>query len=106
MDDLERVQKNACRIILGNKYIDYDKSIKYLNLDKLNIRREKLSIKFGSNCSENPKTIKLFIPRKKTHKQKIRKQNKYEVLKTNTQRMEKSCVPYLQKLLNRQKFKK
>ena len=80
--------------------------IKYLNLDKLNIRREKLSIKFGSNCSENPKTIKLFITRKKTHKQKIRKQNKYEVLKTNTQRMENSCVPYLQKLLNRQKFKK
>ena len=34
IDDLERVQKNACRIILGNKYIGYDESLKYLNLDK------------------------------------------------------------------------
>ena len=106
IDDLERVQKNACRIILGNKYIGYDESLKYLNLDKLNVRREKLAVKFGSNCTENPKTIKLFVPRKKTHKQKIRKENRFEVFKSKTQRIEKSSVPYLQKLLNKQKFKK
>ena len=105
-DDLERVQKNAFRIILGNKYNSYEESLESLDLDKLNVRREKLAIKFGSNCTTNPKTFKLFGQRKKTHKQKIRKENKFEVHKSKTQRMENSPVPYLQKLMNKQTFKK
>ena len=106
IDDLERVQKNAFRLILGNKYTDYEESLNYLNLDKLSIRREKLSLKFGLNCAKNPKTIMLFKPRNNVHKQKIRKQNKFEIFKSKTERMERSAVPYLQKLLNKQKFKK
>ena len=44
IDDLERVQKNAFRLILGNKYINYEESLSYLNLEKLSTRRETLYI--------------------------------------------------------------
>ena len=73
IENLERVQKNAFRIILGKKYKDYEESLKHLNLDKLSIRRKKLSLKFALNCTENSKTKKLFQVRKKIHKQKLRK---------------------------------
>ena len=68
INDLERVQKNACRIILGNKFENYEKSLKLLDLDTLKERREKLSLKFGQNCTENPKTKKLFTLKEKRHK--------------------------------------
>ena len=107
LNDLERVQKNACRIILGNKYENYVKSLEMLNLDTLKERREKLSLKFGINCTENPKTKKLFTlkeKRHKSHKQKpccSRKENKFNVIKANTARLANSTVPFLQRLLNK-----
>ena len=33
--DLERVQKAAVKIIMGNKYTDYNNSLKYLKLESL-----------------------------------------------------------------------
>ena len=67
--DLERVQKNACRIILGSQYVDYEDSLKRLNLETLPQRREKLALNFAINCTENEKTKKLFpLKRKKTQK--------------------------------------
>ena len=100
-NDLERVQKNALRIILGNKYVNYEESLNYLNLDLLSTRREKLSLKFGINCTENPKTRKKFKLRKKKHKQKLRKENKFKVYKARTARLATSAVPFLRNLLNK-----
>ena len=97
-ENLERVQKNAVRIILGNKYEDYEDSLNYLQLDKLSLRREKLSLKFALNGAENSKTRKLFKVRKKI--QKLRKQTKFKTIKANTERMRNSAVPYLRNLLN------
>ena len=31
--DIERVQKNACRIILGNKYTNYENSLEVIGLE-------------------------------------------------------------------------
>ena len=53
--DLERVQKNECRIILGNQYVDYEDSLKRLNLENLSQRRENLTLSFAINCTENEK---------------------------------------------------
>ena len=100
-NNLERVQKNAFRIILGNKYIDYETSLKHLNLEKLCLRRERLCTKFALNCINNSKTKKKFPLEKKILK-KLRKPNKYKVMKTNTKRLGKSSVIYLQELLNKQ----
>ena len=39
---IERVQKSAVRIILGNRYVGYKKSLQKLDLQSLNDRREEL----------------------------------------------------------------
>ena len=63
--DLERVKKNACRIILGNLYTDYNESQEILQLENLSLRRKKLSLKFAQNCQENPKTKHFFLSKSK-----------------------------------------
>ena len=45
--DLERVQKCACHIILGDAYCSYSKALNTLGLENLELRRYKLSLKFA-----------------------------------------------------------
>ena len=40
--DLERLQRSALKIILGKKYMSYEKSLKYLGIETLAERRESL----------------------------------------------------------------
>ena len=90
--DLERIQKNACRIILGNQYVNYEESLKRLNLATLSERREKLALRFALNCTENEKTKKLFPLKRR----KFRNEEKYKVIFAKTKRLANSTVPYLQ----------
>ena len=53
--DLERVQKVAVRIIMGSRYESFAKSLKALNLETLEKRRETLCLKFAKNCLKNEK---------------------------------------------------
>ena len=59
-DDLERVQKSAVKIILGEKYQGYKKGLESLNLDTLEERRENLCLKFAIRSSNNEKTARMF----------------------------------------------
>ena len=52
-EDLERLQKSALRIILGQNYITYEDGLETLMLSKLSDRREKLCLKFARNCLKN-----------------------------------------------------
>ena len=103
--DLERVQKNACRVILGNRYINYEDSLKIIELDTLEERRKKIALNFAKNCTENKKTKKLFPLRKKLHKIKTRKEEIYKVKTSKLKRLQKSTVPFLQKILNEEHLK-
>ena len=98
--DLERVQKNSCRIILGNNYVDYEQALKDIGLETLEERRRLLALRFGKNCKLNEKTKTLFPLRNKIHKFKTRKEERFQIFKIKTKRLQVSTVPYLQKLLN------
>ena len=98
--DLERVQKAAVRVILGNNYTNYKSGLKLLNLEKLTKRREGLCLKFAKNCLKNDK-VKSFFPRAKNkHKMKKRKQKKFKVNQIKTERYKRSAIPYMTNLLN------
>ena len=99
-EDLERVQKNSCRIILGNEYVDYEKALKDIGLENLQERRKMLALRFANNCKINEKTKTLFPLRKKIHKFKTRKEERFEIFKTKSKRLQVSTIPYLQRLLN------
>ena len=103
--DLERVQKNACRIILGSKYINYEDSLKLIGLDTLEERRKHISLNFAKNCIENKTTKKLFPLRNKLHKFKTRKEEIYKVKKPKLKRLQNSTVPFLRKILNEEHIK-
>ena len=50
IEDLERVQKNAFRLILGENYICYTQACEFLNLQNLQERRNVLTYKFSMKC--------------------------------------------------------
>ena len=53
-EDLDRVQKNACKLILKKEYTEYKSALTVLGLDCLRVRREKLALKFAKKCLELP----------------------------------------------------
>ena len=50
INDIERVQKVAVRIILGRNFRNYNDGLKKLRLQNLNDRRGNISLKFAQNC--------------------------------------------------------
>ena len=102
--DIERIQKAACKVILKDQYVDYESALKYLNLDKLEVRRKKLCLNFAKNTVKNAK-VKSMFPFSKS-KRITRNSDKFLVNFGNTERYKKSAIPYLQNLLNdEEKFK-
>ena len=100
--DLERVQKNATRNILKEKYLSYEDALDILKLEPLHERREKLLLKFGKQCTTLEQTKDLFPLKQKNHAMHTRTSEKYEVAKANTKRYSDSTVPYIQRLLNKE----
>ena len=97
-EDIERVQKSACKVILKQYYEGYEKAIKILRLEKLEDRRESLCLSFARKCLRNKK-VKSMFPLN-TNRRSLRNQNKYSVKFGSTERYRKSAIPYMQNLLN------
>ena len=99
--DLERVQKSAVKIIMGQHYKSYEDSLLELGMESLKIRREKLSLKFARKCVANEKTKHMFPLKKKRHQMKTRDQEIYKVQYAKTERLKNSPIIYMQRLLNK-----
>ena len=90
------------RIILGDKFNGYQKSLNILQLDTLKNRRENLCLNFAQKCLKNPKTKDMFPENNKAHKMLTRNQEKFKVEHAKTTRFRNSAVIYMQNLLNKQ----
>ena len=100
-NNLERVQKAAVKIILGNGYINnYKDALIKADLETLNDRRETLCKNFAKKCINNEKTENIFKKNKKKHKMKTKNPNKYEIQHAYTSRFKNSAIPYMRRLLN------
>ena len=96
--DIERVQKVALHIILGDKYDNYKSALELSGLETLEDRRDKLCLKFAKKAERNPKHMKWFKQRPKTA---TRNNNpKYWNVIARTDRLKKSPIPYLTNILN------
>ena len=104
--DLERVQKAAVRVILKKNYTSYKDGLQKLRINTLDERREVLCLRFAKNCIKNEK-VKNFFPRKKNnHKMIKRNVQMFKTNKTYTQRYQKSAIPFMQHILNKDNEKK
>ena len=97
--DIERIQMSACHIILGQSYTSYFSGLKTLNLETLESRRMRLTLKFALKCEKHPKFKSWFIPSKKVVNTRANPNKYCDVLAKHT-RFESSPLSFITKLLN------
>ena len=102
--DIERVQKCALRIILKDKYLSYESSLKLCGLETLKARRNKLSLSFALKCVKNEATKNMFPVREIPANTRF--SEKYIVTRSCTDRLTNSAIPFMQRLLNKHFWKK
>ena len=99
LTDIERVQKNALKIILKDEYICYEHALTQTGLESLVERRDKLCLKFAKACLKND-NVKDMFPINDTISQDVRDREKFKVTFAHTGRLKDSAIPYMQRLLN------
>ena len=97
-NNIERVQKTALRIILKSDYDNYPSALRLVSLTTLKERRKKLSLSFAKKCVKSESNADLFP--KVVKSVNTRQHEKYFVTPARTERLAKSTIPYLQRLLN------
>ena len=90
------------KIILGRQYTNYEEALEKLDLQPLTERREELCLKFAKKCLRNNKVKDMFPLSEKPHLMDLRNSEKYVVKHANTERLKKSAIPFMQRLLNRE----
>jgi hypothetical protein len=99
MTDIERVQKNALKIILKEEYTTYEHALNTVGLECLVERREKLCLKFAKSTLMNANVRDMF-PYNDSITNDVRQRDKFKVTFANTDRLKDSSIPYMQRLLN------
>ena len=97
---LERVQRSACRIIFGDTYKSYEDSLDVLKMDRLEKRRDKLTLSFAKSSLKIEKMNKLFPLNGSNHGMVRRNVEKYKVIKAKTERYKSSAIINIQRMLN------
>ena len=98
-NEIERVQKSFCKILLGDKYVSYSQSLSILKLETLETRQKNLSLRFALKAEKHDKFRNWFKPNIQT-KVTRQKATKYLPVSSNHARFEKSPISYLTELLN------
>ena len=99
--DIERVQKVAVRVILGDRngncYLRYNMAMVALQLEPLHCRREKLCLKFAKKSLKS-KHRDMFPVNRSQYR--TRDRSKFVEQKCNTKRYYNSPINYLTRQLN------
>ena len=102
---IERIQKTALHIILGDQYRSYNSALKLSGLKKLSDRRRQICLKFAKKAQKHQKFsswFKLNVKKTKTRQE----QPKFCKIFSNTARFDKSPLSFLTELLNNHYAKK
>ena len=98
--DIERVQKSALRIILGQHFESYSKALETTGLQTLEHRRQMLCERFALSAQTHPKHKYWFQQRLRSSS---RLQGKYLPVIARTERLRRGPITYMTNLLNRMK---
>ena len=98
--DIERVQKAAMKVIMGTRYQGYQEALKFMEIDSLKERRVKMALNFAKKSLRLDIFSSLFPLNENVHQMKTRNPERYVIKNGNTDRMKRSAVPFLQRLLN------
>ena len=95
INSLERVQKNALKIIHGSDFPGYHEALEEMDEQTLQSRRVKLSLRFAEACLKDTKFRDWFKIGVSTRSGII-----YQEPEAKTGRYRNSAIPYLTRLLN------
>lgn len=99
ISDIERVQKIALKVILNEKYVNYDSACSLMKTKSLQLRRKDLSLHFALSCLKSEQNKHLFKQRK-TICYSLRNIQSFEMPFCHSERYKSSPLPYLTSLLN------
>ena len=100
-NDIESIQKRACRIILGGDYKSYDDALAACDIDSLHCRRVEHCRRFAEGLPKNERTKCLIPPtRFESHGRNLRNSHKISQLPAKTKRFQCSPIPFYINLLN------
>ena len=97
--DIERVQKGALHIILGEQYDGYQSALDATNLETLELRRNNICLKFAQRAEKDDKHCNWFKPKNNIYTRQ--KDDKYWETIARTGRLKNSPIPHLTSLLNK-----
>ena len=108
LQSLERIQKNALKIILQEEYLNYSNALSITGLKSLFERRNDLCLRFAIACTKNDKAKSMFPLNEVSNSYDVntRYRETYKVVKCKTERFKNSAIPYMQTLLNAHHCKK
>ena len=99
INDIEKVQKRVCKIILGPSYTSYKEALYTCNILSLEERRKKLCFDFALKLEKSPR-FSSWLPDQRQIKISLRNVPKYVQLCCKTDRLKRSAIPYFIQLLN------
>ena len=97
-DELEYVQKRACKIIFGWNS-NYDELVAAGKIETLFKRREKLTLSFAEKSAKNPR-FEHWFKEKNYNGLNLRRGLNLEENYARTERLKKSPVYYMRRALN------
>ena len=91
--------------IMGIRYQGYEEALKFMKIDSLKERRIKMALRFAKKSIRQDNFSSLFPLTQSDHLMNTRNPEKYVVKIAKTERMRRSAVPFLQRLLNEDNVK-
>ena len=105
VNDLEKIQKIAFKIILEDSYISYEVACTILNILPLKLRRQELCTTFAVKLYNSTRSNDYFTPARKIANTRSGQQLLVEEKKCNTKRCFNAPHNYLARLINQNKEK-
>ena len=97
-DEIEKLQRRAMKIIFGYK-VAYSAALENCDCSRLDTRRKEISIKFAEKTAANGSFAHWF-PLHDPYNHNIRRQMRYDEERANTDRLLKSSLFSMRRLLN------
>ena len=95
--DIERIQKNAFRVITASNHFSYEEALCLFEETSLDERRQKLCMRFAKKCVKDQRFSHLFPVGIST-----RTRTTYLEPECKTKRYSSSCIPHLIRTMNTQ----
>ena len=101
-EDIERIPKRACQIILGKEYTGYIDARDRLHLITLSDRRRNLCLTFAQSMLDTTSKLHYLLPPTLSGAYNTRNKHLLQNIKCKTVRFKNSEIPFLCRLLNGQ----